>query len=268
MSELKVVSRKDLYDEGREKGSYKGYASSGSNNSEEADVLIPPTEFEFVEVERTGSDSKVNDEDANDEIEDNQDEFEFPLFSFGVVEAPKDSIGKGRGTPDGKENEAHTEVNLMKVSLKEPEEEIIDQERPKEYYFANYSEDQRQQFLQSAIDYDTIIKESTKVQEDDLRVHHKWPYCQGKIINLHEHNLEIASQQQRVLKIKKRRPGQKQRGAKKLALERIKERDAKAREIKKLLKKKFHKRGGKKNKKKTTLNPLANAGSTPKVRTG
>ncbi|QID87725.1 hypothetical protein GRS66_010408 [Saccharomyces pastorianus] len=210
------------------------------------------------------SDSKANDEDVNDEIEDNQDEFDFPLFSFGVVEAPRNAVGKGKST----ENEAHTGVNLMKVSLKEPEEEMIDQERPKEYYFANYSEVQRQQFLQSAIDYDTIIQENAKIQEDDLRVLHKWSYCQGKIMNLHEHNLEIASQQQRDLKIKKRRPGQKQRVAKKLALERTKERDAKAREIKKLLKKKFHKRGGKKNKKKATLNPLVNAGSTHKVRAG
>ncbi|CAI4036053.1 hypothetical protein SMKI_14G2690 [Saccharomyces mikatae IFO 1815] len=154
----------------------------------------------------------------------------------------------------------------MKISLKEPEEEIINQKRPDEYYFANYSAEQRLQFLKSSVDSDTIIEESTKILADDLRVRDKWPYCQGKIIDLQKHNAEIELQQQKDLKIKKRRPGQKQRAAKKLALERTKERDAKAREIKKMLKKKFHKRGGKKNKKKV-LNPLANAGSTPKFRT-
>lgn len=184
-----------------------------------------------------------------------------------MVEASNDSAQEDQGTSNGEKNAAQTEVNLMKVSLKEPEEEIIDQKRPEDYYFANYSTEQKLQFLQSSIDYDTIVQESTKILEDDQRVHDKWPYCQGRIIDLHEHNAKIESQQQKELKIRKRRPGQKQRAAKKMALERTKERDAKAREIKKMLKKKFHKRGGKKNKKKVTLNPLANAGSTPKFRT-
>lgn len=267
---LHRVSRRDLYNEGEEIEEHNIYSNSGATNNEGPDVLIPPTEFEFVEVKRTDSPLgfTANSQDADEEREENKDEFEFPLFSFGVVEESKGTIEENQGAPDAEKNaDERNQVKLMRISLKEPEEEIIDQKRPKEYYFTNYSVEQRQQFLQSSIDYDTVLQESATILKDDQHIHDKWPYCQGKIINLHEYNLKIELQQQSDLKIKKRRPGQKQRAARKLALERSKERDAKAREIKKMLKKKFHKRGGKKNKKKTVLNPLANAASAPKFRT-
>ncbi|CAD6643076.1 BJ4_G0014470.mRNA.1.CDS.1 [Saccharomyces cerevisiae] len=269
MSEFKIVSRKDLYNEGEGLGEDYDSNSSSKNNSEHVEVLVPPTEFEFVEVERTDSslDLKESNNSAHEQKEEKQEEFEFPLFSFGVVEASTSPAQEEQGSSTQEKDTPQTEVSLMKISLKEPEEEIINQERPKDYYFASHSADQKLQFQQSSIDYDVIIQESTKILEDDLRIRDKWPYCQGRIIDLYKHNARIELEQQKELKIKKRRPGQKQRAAKKLALERTKERDAKAREIKKQLKKKFHKRGGKKNKKKVPLNPLAKAGSTPKFRT-
>ncbi|EGA73393.1 YNL050C-like protein [Saccharomyces cerevisiae AWRI796] len=104
---------------------------SSKNNSEHVEVLVPPTEFEFVEVERTDSslDLKESNNSAHEQKEEKQEEFEFPLFSFGVVEASTSPAQEEQGSSTQEKDTPQTEVSLMKISLKEPEEEIINQEK-------------------------------------------------------------------------------------------------------------------------------------------
>lgn len=64
-----------------------------------------------------------------------------------MVEASTSPAQEEQGSSTQEKDTPQTEVSLMKISLKEPEEEIINQERPKDYYFASYSADQKLQFL-------------------------------------------------------------------------------------------------------------------------
>lgn len=219
-------------------------------------------DFEIVDVVQDDSNTSKND-DADTAATNNeeQEEFEyFPLFSMGTSDATatneEDQV-EDKGSEDGR---GRSETKLMKVSLREPSPEIINQERPKDYYFTQYTDEDHANFAKSAVGYMTILKES------QMGPYTNWKKFRGRVIDLDKYNKEIDRSILREKILKKRRPGQKQRRAKKLAAERIQERELKAKEIKKMIKKQFHKRGGKKNKKKQVQ---AKAGATvkPKFRT-
>lgn len=217
MAEYQIVSRKDIFSQ-----------SSTDEVNHTTTTYESPVDLELVEVD-VQTDRPKEDADA-----DENDEFDFPLFSFGVA---------GNNTEQGEEKSTGT-GRLMKVLLREPEHTVATQERPKGYYFATYTEDDHQKFSRSAIDYETAMKDAT------LGPYQGWPRWRGTMVDLNEYNAKIESSLRRQKKLQTRRPSQKQRLAKKMGMQREKERQEKAQEIKKMMKKRFHKRGGKKNKKK------------------
>lgn len=236
MSELKRVSREELYAEDIEK-------------NESGKPMLPNLEFEFVDVvvDDDTSTSKIQQDDVSKQDE----EFDFPLFSFGTVDIVKtDELDNKRGRQGTK---------LMKVSLREPSPEVIVNERPRAYYFADYDIAEKKQFSEAAIDADAILKES------QLGAFKGWSGYRGIVLDVNAYNNKVELEQLRLRKLSRKRPSKKQRIAKKVGREREEQRKAKDKELKKVIKKQFHKRGGKKNKKKTS-NPLANAGATPKHR--
>lgn len=242
------VSRKDLFD--AKFGDSSSSLEVQSCKGEDEIIYDPPVELEIVEVNSKclSPNQKKSDQHA--------DEYEFPLFSFNATSDIYETDAKkiGNLTGDG----GSGSVKLMKISLREPSSEVYNQERPKEYYFSKYSEGDHQRFASSVIDHNTVVKEA------HLGPYKGWPRYRGTILNLAEFNNMIDSQHLREMKLKKRRPGQKQRRARKLGAEHQREREEKAKEIRKMLKKRFHKRGGKKNKKKPVANPLNNADGTPR----
>lgn len=177
------------------------------------------------------------------ESENNQDdEFDFPLFSFG-----------GEVGGEEKEDEDRGRTQVMKVSLREESVERIIQERPETYYFAKYTEEEVLQFNQAAITSEEIIIMSQQKDIDS----HPW-----KVLDLNHHNDIIEQEKSK----KKKRPGKNKRLGIIKSRERKAERQKVFKEVekqhKKYLKKKmFHKRGGKKHKKKE------NKDDKPKYRT-
>lgn len=139
---------------------------------------------------------------------------------------------------------------LTKVDLTEPEpSELVEvpQERPRSYYFAEYSDAQLLEFKDAAVSYETLVQ----MGQTPYRRYHE------SVMDLKQHNEVISAQNKLDNPKRKRRPGKNQRVARQMAKVRVQERD----ELKKALKKKVRKRGGKKNKKKAKMNPLANAGA-------
>lgn len=249
VADLKVVSRDELFNERNEEP------------EAEDSVILPKLEFEFIEVnnaEGSTADIDRNTENVDTNNTQEDDEFDFPLFSFGAA-APLDEADNGKAQEEKEEGESRgrSVTKLMKVSLREPSPEVINITRPRLYYFSEYSEAEKQQFRESALDVDSILKEYK------LGPYKGWPEYRGKVIDLNEHNAKIDLEQQRMKKLQKKRPSKKQRIARKLGKERELQRIQKDKEIKMMIKKRFHKRGGKKNKKKVP-NPLENAGATPK----
>lgn len=189
-----------------------------------------PMSLDIVEVEHQSEGESENNQD---------DEFDFPLFSFGGEEK-KDEEERGR-------------TSVMKVSLREESVERIIQERPESYYFASYTEEEVSQFGQASITGEEIIIMSKQKDIDS----HPW-----KVLDLNRHN-EIIEQEKPK---KKSRPGKNKRLGIIKSRERKAERQKVFKEVekqhKKYLKKKmFHKRGGKKHKKKE------NKDDKPKYRT-
>lgn len=191
------------------------------------------------------------------DVGEKEDEFEFPLFSMGgqetsgtkeveEAEAGKEADKeaeieadkvKGKGS-DGTESESRGRLQTMKVTLREESVERVKNERPAEYYFAQYSEEVKRQFAQAAVEPETLHT----IPVRDWHNH--------RVLDLNQHNHQIELE-----KAKSKRPGKAQRMNKIRSKERVKERQRvhKQLEIQKqrLLKKKvFHKRGGKKHKKK------------------
>lgn len=201
----------------------------------ESSIEVVHDDFEIVDVNDT------NDKETTEPNEEVEQEFDFPLFSFGTV------------TEDSSD-----QPQLMKVSLNEEHEEII-QERPKDYYFQRINELERQNIKLCAVTYEDVLKDSLRGPNEG------WKKFRGKVIDLNEYNRLIDRDNEIKLKHKKRRPGKKQRLARKMGSKRVDERKAKEVELKKMRKKMFHKRGGKKNKKKadnSDLQPIK-----PKFRT-
>ncbi|SCV05424.1 LANO_0H07184g1_1 [Lachancea nothofagi CBS 11611] len=224
MDTFKHVSRSELYGE-----------QTAEPSSDSGDLQLP--DFEFVSVTKDDTGSSADPTKAA-EIE---DEFDFPLFSFGVSEAPEDHSENKKLENDGSRGRSAT--RLIKVSLREPSPDIISQERPRSYYFAEHTPEQTAEFEKIAIDYNLATKESR------LTPSSRWPEYRGRLLDARKYNEQFELERLREIKIRRRKPGKKQRKAKQIGAQRELERLERAKELKKLAKKKFHKRGGKKNKK-------------------
>lgn len=220
------VSRHDLY----------------NSESEESEIdstpILPNIQFDIVE--KDVEDDQVMEDDEP------QEDFDFPLFSMGTVQ-------EERGRSD-------TKQSTIRVTLRSPSPEIINQERPKSYYFAENDDLARGKFQQVAISGDDVIRYSKVIPYGPI----------GKVINLKEHNNKVERELQQANK--KVRAGKKKRLAKIAANAHNKERAKIQKEIEakakaKLMKKIHHKRGGKKNKKKAGEQKSTSAPAKPKYRT-
>lgn len=211
--------------------------------------IVP--EFELIEVSSAQSPVEVS-----TQLE--QDEFEFPLFSFAhaeVQESNEDEANKANYDESGNK----TELQLTKITLRESPCETFKQERPQSYYFARYSKEELTTFEESAIDYDTIFKDAK------IGPIVGWERSSRKtVVDITQCNEEIERAILREERQRRARPSKRQRLGKRLGAERERERETKDKQIKKLLKKKFHKRGGKKNKKSTTSSKMARISPFPK----
>ncbi|AMD21519.1 HFL337Wp [Eremothecium sinecaudum] len=229
MQDQQIVRREDIFNNGCDE-----------QDELENSPILPDIDFQLVEV----NSDKVEGEKVED-IENAEQEFEFPLFSFGHSEfgSNEDNAGANNGGNGGDINDR----KLIKISLREPEPEQTINERPKSYYVAEYTVEQKNQFKTAALEYGFIIEESLK----DMRVSSAYSSkYRGKLLDLSVYNRKIEEEKQREERLKKRRPGKKQRLARKMGKQHEEERAHRASEIKKMIKKRFHKRGGKKNKKK------------------
>ncbi|AQZ15765.1 YNL050C [Zygosaccharomyces parabailii] len=221
----KVVSRKDLFDDSIDTEPVE------PPNTENCcvDTYKPPNDLEIVEINiqkhQEGEGGKGNHE---------ADEYEFPLFSFG----PRNAQTEGSNSSQGP---------LIRVSLREPSPDILTQKRPRDYYFREYSEKDHEQFKKSAIDYSQLLRDAKSGANVG------WPQFRGSVLSVKEHNDRLEGMALRERHRMKRRPGKNQRLARKAGAQNEKERAEKAKEIKKLIKKKFHKRGGKKNKNRSRI---------------
>ncbi|SCU88476.1 LADA_0E10396g1_1 [Lachancea dasiensis] len=220
METTKHVSRKELFDSDDAQESQPPSSHDG---------LIP--ELEFVSVEPSAD---------TDNKESFQDEYDFPLFSFGIAESKVKSTEVDVKIRDNdSDNRGRSSSRLMKVSLREPSPDIVRQERPQSYYFAKYTTQELIKFERSALELKDILEECGSRSA---------PF-KNRFLDVNKHNEKIELERLRALKAKRRRPGKKQREARKLGAERDQSRAQQLKEVKKLAKKKFHKRGGKKNKK-------------------
>lgn len=89
--------------------------------------------------------------------------------------------------------------NVMTVSMKEEDEEVIVNERPVDYYIATYSEEDRRRFQETAITAEAIFAELSLPAVD------VWPW---KVMDLKKHNEKVANEK---LRSRRRRPGMKKR---------------------------------------------------------
>lgn len=122
-------------------------------------------DFEFVEVEPEAQTPSTQTPSTPN------DEFTFRLFN-------EDDRGR-------------SEVQI--VSLREPSEERINNERPQSYYYAQYSEVEKNQFTEVAISGTHIINHSREVNPS-----------RGKVIDLDEYNKSVQ-------KKRRSRPGKNKR---------------------------------------------------------
>ncbi|ONH69502.1 hypothetical protein BON22_0157 [Cyberlindnera fabianii] len=226
--------------------------------SDDEPMLLPKIDFEIVEnvtTEPQDGDQSMNDQD---------EEFDFPLFSFGAAADPQEDKKLDEPTEETEERGRTQErTTVMKVSLRSPSPVYIKQERPKSYYFHTSTDLSRSQCEATALTYDQIMQRSQDIT----------PYPTGKVIQLAAYNARIERELLRAGK--KTRPGKKARLARVEAKKNKKERNkiqkkAEDEAFRKLMKKKNHKRGGKKNKKKSAASG-ASAGNKqpekPKYRT-
>lgn len=158
------ISRKNLYD------------SDSQESSDDEQVYLPKMEFEFVEVEQDEESKKQETKEKELEANEEEDEqFAFPLFT-----------GMASGSTD-----------LMTVSLKEEEEEVIVNERPETYYRAIYTETEKAEFSQAALTTEQIFADLALPPID------AWPL---KVLNVEIHNAQVERE-----KKKRSRPGKKKR---------------------------------------------------------
>lgn len=190
-------------------------------DSVEVELPYSMDAFDFVEV-----DNNTNEQDIPEQEE--ELEFAFPLFS---------SAPATNGKADERDDmPLRQQIIVTLRGENEDTDLIVEQHNKKQsdlkYGKIEYSIDEENNFKSTAIEYDDIF---TGVKYND------------KKSNSTVETLKIGELINPVIKEKKRKLGQKQRLAKKLGKEREEARKLKEQEMKKLIKKKFHKRGGKRN---------------------
>lgn len=219
--EQRVISRSELYNK--------------EDNKLEPNYNInsfPHEELEIVDV--------VPDGKNDDTCYPQEENFEFfPLFADNGL--TKVTIETNERVNDVSKMEEFQETNDNPV-------EYVKQERPNDYYFSYYTDQEIKQFEEAAINIETLQKYSYPRTLYGRRDRY--------VLDINKHNSKMDTEQLRNKRLKRRRPSQKQRLARKLGKKREQERL----ELKLVLKKRFRKRGGKKNRKRK-LNPLANAGA-------
>ncbi|KAI5951143.1 hypothetical protein KGF54_004217 [Candida jiufengensis] len=168
--------------------------SDSDIETDENDQYVPPSlDFEFIEV-----DHKDTPQEDLAKVEEEEEEFAFPLFSSLAPSKPntsKESEERGRSTSQP--------FTIQKISLREHSEERINNERPTSYYFASYSPLQKSQFEQIATTSDDIYSQSNFITS-----------TKGKVINLNEHNRKIEEILAKAKSKSKKRPGKKKRESK------------------------------------------------------
>mgnify|MGYP003366170852 FL=1 len=192
---------------------------------------IPPSNislFDFVEVDNT---SNIQDEQNEINEEDNM-EFAFPLFSTN----PTTATAENGNSNEDKKTDLRQELIVSLRDANEDADTLISEHNKtqSDHKFGRiiYKSSDIEHFNQVAIDYDSIFSSNMKYNDKKSNSLIEMVPANGKI------NIEPK---------KTRKLGQRQRQAKKLGLQREEERKAKDLEMKKLIKKKFHKRGGKRN---------------------
>lgn len=241
MNTQQVVSRADLYKDENDDSIPESFVDENQSQEE-----FPHEEFEIVDVVDDINAGKTEDIQGGEEQEQDQEQedvFEFfPLFAN--EELTKVTIEENKRLSD-----------VMEADIEDEEEEgeiypfkYVKQDRPESYYFGRYTEEEKKQFQDSAIDLTTLQNNSYPRTLYGKKDH--------TVLDLNRHNSQIEAEMLRSKKLKRRRPGKKQRLAHKMGKQHEQERA----DLKQNLKKRFRKRGGKKNKK-PKLNPLANAGA-------
>lgn len=188
-------------------------------------------DFEFVEVEQANPEEEM---EEDPEAKEEDEEFAFPLFG-GMTAEPAD---------------------MMKVSLKEEEEEIIVNERPQEYYRAVYTDKERSEFAQSALTTEQIFADLLLPPIDT------WPL---KVLSVEVHNAQVEKE-----KKKRRRAGKKKRENQAECRERRQNREKQLKKERAAqYKKKFAPKGpwGGKGKGAKTIKKQAPKAAAPKFRT-
>lgn len=189
-------------------------------------MYLPKVDFDIVEVETSEQPQSNENEDVLEEAE--AEEFAFPLFGSATAE-------------------------VMTVSMKEEEEEVIVNERPEDYYRAIYSQDDRRQFQQSALSAEDIFAELKLPAIDS------WPW---KVVSLKKHNEQVERER---LRSRRRRPGMKKRKYAIECRERREKREKAAKKLRRDEQAKFRKQKFKKFKPRTEK--VVKAPSKPKYRT-
>lgn len=212
-----------------------------TENTNEKPYALPDLDLEFVVVDAPSNES-VDASNAHP-----QEEYDFPLFSMGNA---GNSLNKD-------ENFSATEPQLIKVSLKDDAAELDSaiskiNTRPQSYYFKHFTELEKLQIKQSCLEPNDIIGNAHFLWNT------AWPQFNAPVIDLAEYNNKVEQAQIKMKKLSNRKPGQRQRISRREAKQRVLEREEKRLS----LKKKFRKRGGKKNKK---ISPLAHAGKKPAI---
>lgn len=192
------------------------YNLESDYDSDTSDYVVPKLEFELKEVEENDNeDNKGGIQESNG----SDAEFDFPLF------AASDTVVEDRG------RSKEAKPSIMKVSLREQSEERVINERPESFYFAKYTDKQREQFQQCAVSSDDIYQQMYIVDTQP------W-----KCLNLNEYNAKIESEIARQkAKCRKNRPGKKKRQLKIVCrqrkLEKAKMKKLEEEKLKKLMKK-------------------------------
>lgn len=189
-------------------------------------MYLPKVDFDIVEVDT--EEQPQGEENDDEQKEPEAEEFAFPLFGSTTAE-------------------------VMTVSMKEEEEEIIVNERPQDYYRAIYSEEERSRFQQSAISAEDILAE-LKFPAIDA-----WPW---KVVSLKNHNDQVEKER---LRSRRRRPGMKKRKNAIECRERREMREKEARKLRREAQAKFKKQKFKKFK--PRIEKVVKTDSKPKYRT-
>lgn len=189
-------------------------------------MYLPKVDFDIVEVDTSEQSPSKESEDVQEDAA--AEEFAFPLFGSATAE-------------------------VMTVSMKEEEEEVIINERPEGYYRAIFSQDDRRQFEQSALSTEDIFAELKLPAIDS------WPW---KVVNLKKHNEKVEKER---LRSRRRRPGMKKRTNAIACRDRREKREKAAKKLQREEQAKLRKQKFKKFKPRTEK--MVKAPSKPKYRT-